>query len=86
MKKFKYIPNGVCAREMIFAIDNDIIVDAKTIGGCPGNSQGISSLIKGMNIDDIIERLKGINCSGRGTSCPDQIAKALMEYKKDTNK
>ena len=47
MKKFKYIPNGVCAKELLFSIDNDIIIDAKTIGGCPGNSQGISILIKG---------------------------------------
>ena len=85
MDKFKYIPNGVCAKEMVFSIDNNVIVDAKTIGGCPGNSQGISSLIKGMNIDDVIDRLKGINCSGRGTSCPDQIANALLQYKKETN-
>ena len=80
MKEFKYIPNGVCAREMIFSIDNNIIIDAKTIGGCPGNSQGVSSLIKGMNIDEVITKLKGIDCRNRGTSCPDQIAKALNDY------
>ena len=85
MKEFKYIPNGVCAREMIFSIDNNIIIDAKTIGGCPGNSQGVSSLIKGMNIDEVIDKLKGINCANRGTSCPDQIARALEQYKKENN-
>ena len=85
MKEFKYIPNGVCAREMIFSIDNNIIIDAKTIGGCPGNSQGVSSLIKGMNIDEVIDKLKGINCANRGTSCPDEIARALEQYKKENN-
>ena len=83
MKTFNYIPKGVCAREMIFSIDNNIIVDAKTIGGCPGNSQGISSLIKGMNVDEVITKLKDINCGNRGTSCPDQIARALIQYKKE---
>ena len=85
MKEFKYIPNGVCAREMIFSIDNNIIIDAKTIGGCPGNSQGVSTLIKGMNVDEVITKLKGINCANRGTSCPDQIARALEQYKKENN-
>ena len=85
MKEFKYIPNGVCAREMIFSIDNNIIIDAKTIGGCPGNSQGVSTLIKGMNVDEVIDKLKGINCRNRGTSCPDQIARALELYKKENN-
>ena len=85
MKEFKYIPNGVCAKELLFSIDNDIIIDAKTIGGCPGNSQGISILIKGMTIDEVIAKLKGINCANRGTSCPDQIARALEQYKKENN-
>ena len=85
MIKFKYIPNGVCAREMIFSIDNNIIIDEITIGGCPGNSQGISKLIKGMDIDEVIDKLKGINCGNRGTSCPDQIARALEQYKKENN-
>lgn len=85
MKEFKYIPNGVCAKELLFSIDNDIIIDAKTIGGCPGNSQGISILIKGMNIDEVIAKLKGINCANRSTSCPDQIARALEQYKKENN-
>ena len=85
MKEFKYMPNDVCAKEMMFSIDNNIIIDAKTIGGCPGNSQGISSLIKGMDIDEVITKLKGINCANRGTSCPDQIARALEQYKKENN-
>lgn len=85
MKEFKYVPNGVCAKELLFSIDNDIIIDAKTIGGCPGNSQGISILIKGMTIDEVIAKLKGINCANRSTSCPDQIASALEQYKKENN-
>ena len=85
MKEFKYIPTGVCAKELLFSIDNDIIIDAKTIGGCPGNSQGISKLIVGMNIDEVISKLKGIDCNGRGTSCPDQIARGLEQYKKENN-
>ena len=85
MNKFEFTPTGVCSRKMLFSIDNNIIVDAETIGGCPGNSQGISSLIKGMNIDEVIDKLKGINCGNRGTSCPDQIARGLEQYKKENN-
>jgi uncharacterized protein (TIGR03905 family) len=55
------------------------------IGGCNGNTQGIAKLVEGMNIDDIITRLQGINCSGRGTSCPDQLAQALLKIKEATD-
>ena len=51
------------------------------IGGCMGNTQGVAALCKGRNIDDIISTLKGIDCGGRGTSCPDQLALALLAYK-----
>ncbi len=78
---YEYIPQGVCSMKIILDIENDIVKDAKFIGGCDGNTKGVSSLIKGMKIDDIIERLKGIDCRMRGTSCPDQLAKALEEYK-----
>lgn len=67
--------------QMIFEIDEGIVKDLQIIGGCPGNTVGVSTLIKGKNIDEIIQMLKGIPCGSKGTSCPDQIAKALQEYK-----
>ena len=70
---------------MIFDIENDIIKDLKVIGGCNGNLKGISSLIKGMNRKEVIEKLSGIKCNYRNTSCPDQIAKALKAYKEKSN-
>ena len=80
--EYRYKPNGVCSIEMIFDIDeNDIVKDLKVIGGCNGNLKGISSLISGMKIDDIIVKLSDIKCGYKDTSCPDQIAKALKEYK-----
>lgn len=80
--EFEYIPCGVCSTKMIFDIDeNNIIKDFKVIGGCNGNLKGISELIKGMQIDDVIQKLSGIKCGFKNTSCPDQISKALEEYK-----
>ncbi|MGN0466390.1 MAG: TIGR03905 family TSCPD domain-containing protein [Lachnospiraceae bacterium] len=76
-----YKTRGVCAREIHFDIENDIIQKVTFIGGCAGNTSGISSLVKGMHIDDVIARLKGIDCNFKGTSCPDQLATALMLYK-----
>ncbi len=78
--EYRYYPTGVCSREMIFDIDDGVVKDLITIGGCNGNLKGISSLIKGMKIEDVISRLEGIDCNGRGTSCPDQISKALKEF------
>lgn len=72
-----YKTKGTCSREIHIEVDGDIIKDVCFIGGCNGNTKGISSLIKGMKIDDVIARTEGIDCGGRGTSCPDQLAKAL---------
>ena len=81
---FEYFPSGVCS--MIINIDVDeetkIVNEIKFIGGCAGNTQGVASLVKGMHIDEVISRLKGIDCRGRGTSCPDQLSKALEELNK----
>lgn len=82
METFEYSPKGVCSSKMIFTIDNDIIKDMKVIGGCPGNLLGIRSLCIGKEIDEVIDKLKGIRCGFKPTSCPDQIAIALEEYKK----
>lgn len=81
MREFIYNPSGVCSRQMIFKIENDIIIDLDVVGGCPGNLTGIKKLIIGLNIDDVINKLDGIKCGMKPTSCPDQIAKALKEYK-----
>ncbi len=80
--EYRYIPQGVCSMQMIFEIDNGIIKKLKIIGGCPGNTVGVSRLVEGRTVDEVIEMLKGIPCGKRQTSCPDQVAKALNEYKK----
>ena len=79
----RYIPSGVCSRAIDVEVENDIIKSVFFTGGCNGNTQGISALIKGMNIDDAIGKLKGIDCNGRGTSCPDQLSKALLKFKEE---
>lgn len=81
MKTVNYVPKGVCSRQIQFKIDGDVVRDVKFTGGCHGNLQGIAKLVEGMKIDDVIQRLDGINCNGKGTSCPDQFAKALKAYK-----
>ena len=78
--EYRFYPTGVCSREMIFDIEDGIVKDLKVVGGCNGNLKGISGLIRGMKLEDIISKLEGIDCNGRGTSCPDQISKALREY------
>lgn len=78
---FEYTPKGVCSRKMIFDIENDTLTDLEVIGGCSGNLQGISSLVKGMKVDEIIDRLDGIRCGSKSTSCPAQLAEALKLYK-----
>ena len=76
---YTYNTKGTCSRQIIVDVENGIINSVKFLGGCSGNTQGISSLVKGMKIEDVIENCKGIDCAGRGTSCPDQLAKALEE-------
>ena len=79
--EYRYKPSGVCSREMIIELDGNTIKKLTIVGGCDGNTKGISKLVVGMNINDVIERLKGIQCGMKGTSCPDQLAKALLELK-----
>ncbi len=81
MKTVNYTPKGVCSRQIQFKLDGDVVRDVKYTGGCNGNLQGISKLVEGMKIDEVIEKLEGIDCNGKGTSCPDQLAKALKAYK-----
>ncbi len=72
-----YTPKGICARQMTVSAENGVITDAEITGGCDGNHKGIISLIKGMKLDDAIERMQGIRCGMRESSCPDQLSKAL---------
>lgn len=81
MEKITYIPRGVCSRKIDIEIEDGIIISAKYTGGCAGNTQGVAALIAGMSVDEAIKRLSGIRCGFKPTSCPDQLATALKEYK-----
>lgn len=72
-----YKPTGVCSQAIDIELDGDIIQSVSFTGGCNGNLQGIASLVKGMKAQDAIEKLRGIKCGFKSTSCPDQLAKAL---------
>ncbi|MBQ8569057.1 MAG: TIGR03905 family TSCPD domain-containing protein [Oscillospiraceae bacterium] len=76
---YNYTPRGVCSRLITVELNNGVVESVKFTGGCNGNTQGLAKLAVGMNAEDVIERLEDINCGGRGTSCPDQLAKALRE-------
>ncbi len=81
--QYTYTPEGVCSKQMIIDIDddNETIKSVKIVGGCPGNTLGVSKLVEGKKIDEVIKLLKGIPCGFRGTSCPDQLARALEGIK-----
>ena len=81
IETYEYIPTGVCSKNIKFKIENNIIKDFEIMSGCSSNLQGIKQLILNRNIDEIINLLQGIKCGFKETSCPDQIAKALIEYK-----
>lgn len=74
--------SGTCSRAIEFDVVNGKVYNVKFIGGCMGNTQGIAKLVEGMDINEVIARLKGTNCRA-GTSCPDQLAKALINYKEN---
>lgn len=75
--EYEIIPNGVCSMKIKVVIEDGIIKDVIFIGGCSGNTKGLAALLKGMTPEEAIKRLKGIDCRGRGTSCPDQLACGL---------
>lgn len=79
--QYTYQTKGTCSREIIFEIEDGKILNVEFIGGCNGNLKGISSLVKGMDIDEVITRLEGTTCGMKSTSCPDQLATALKEAK-----
>jgi len=76
-----YKTKGVCARSIDFDIQDGKVVNVHFNGGCAGNTQGVAALIEGIDVDEAISKLSGLDCNGRGTSCPDQLAKALAENK-----
>lgn len=79
---FNYRPKGVCSQNIEFDIVEGKVHNVKFLGGCNGNLQGIGRLVEGQPVDEVIEKLRGISCGFKGTSCPDQLAKALEEYNK----
>ena len=79
--EYTYKTKGTCSSKIIVNLDGDTIQSVQFIGGCNGNTKGISSLVKGMKVDDIIERFQGIKCGLKPTSCPDQLAQALIAAK-----
>lgn len=77
MQTIKYTPKGVCARAIEIDVEDGIVQELRVVGGCNGNLSGIARLIKGMKAEEVAARLEGTTCGFKGTSCPDQIAKAL---------
>lgn len=76
---YKYTTSGTCSREIEIDIQDGVINDVRFTGGCHGNLQGIGALVKGMKPQDVIDRLGGIRCGSKSTSCPDQLSRALAE-------
>ncbi len=82
MEHITYSTKGTCSRQIDVEInENNVIDNVKFTGGCSGNTQGVAALVAGMTVDEAIKRLEGIKCGPRSTSCPDQLACALKEYK-----
>lgn len=76
-----YRTSGTCSREISFDVVDNKLTNVRFLGGCNGNLQGIGRLVEGMDIDEVIKKIEGINCGARPTSCPDQLARALKQYK-----
>ena len=78
-----YRPRGVCSQQMQIDVEDGVIRSFRVLGGCSGNLQGISRLVEGMTVDEVIRRLDGIRCGFKPTSCPDQLAQALKQYREE---
>jgi len=78
-----YTTKGVCSRKIYVTVDDNVVKEVKFEGGCAGNTKGVAALSVGMTVDEVVDRLEGIRCNFKPTSCPDQLAKALKEYKKN---
>ncbi len=77
----RYKTTGTCSSAIDFEVEDGIVKEVKFIGGCNGNTQGVAALVKGMPVDEVISRLEGIKCGFKPTSCPDQLARALKEWR-----
>lgn len=80
---FTYRTRGTCSRQILIEVEGDTVGDVRFEGGCSGNLQGIAKLVKGLKVDEVISRLSEIRCGMKPTSCPDQLARALTEYKEN---
>lgn len=81
METIQYRPKGVCSNYMEIDVEDGVIREFRVNGGCNGNLQGISRLVKGMRVEDVISRLEGVRCGMKSTSCPDQLAQALKSHR-----
>jgi len=77
--QYEYKTKGTCSQRIFFEIEDGKVKNVQFIGGCNGNLKGIAALVEGMNVEDVINRIEGIRCGMKATSCPDQLAKALKE-------
>lgn len=75
-----YNTHGTCSRQIIIDIEDGVVQNVTFVGGCSGNTQGVAILARGMRVEDVIARLRGIRCGGKPTSCPDQLAQALEQH------
>lgn len=77
--QYEYKTKGTCSQRIFFDVENGKVQNVQFVGGCNGNLKGISALVEGMNVEDVISRVEGIRCGMKSTSCPDQLAQALKE-------
>lgn len=77
--QYEYKTKGTCSQRIFFDVEEGKVKNVQFVGGCNGNLKGIAALVEGMNVEDVISRVEGIRCGMKGTSCPDQLAKALKE-------
>ena len=80
MEKITISPKGVCSKSIVVEVEEGKIVNVSFLGGCPGNTLGIASLLKGMSVEDAISKLEGIKCGFKNTSCPNELARGIKEY------
>ena len=82
MDKIIITPKGVCTRSIEVEVEDNVIMNVKFLGGCPGNTMGVATLLKGMHVEEAISRLEGIKCGFKSTSCPNELVKGIKEYYK----
>ncbi len=75
--KYEFVPTNVCSKKFIIDVEDGIINEVEIVGGCPGNTFALCNMLKGMRVEEVVKKLKGIPCRDKGTSCPDQLSKAL---------